>query len=52
MTKEQAVERAAKALMRKQGYTEENWRMTGGMSDRAAEYVAILEEFELIKIEK
>jgi hypothetical protein len=48
MTKDQAIEKCARAMLRRLGQREENW-MQGRQKDLAADIVAALEALELWK---
>jgi hypothetical protein len=48
MTKEQAIEACAKALLRSKGHREENWEITPWAKEFAEKLVPCLEELDLL----
>jgi hypothetical protein len=49
MTREEAVETCAKAMMRRRGYNEQQWREQSKLADLAQDIVVALEALELLK---
>jgi hypothetical protein len=51
VTKEQAVEKCARALVRRQGYNEEDWKNVPASIDFAKDVIACLEVLGLARLE-
>jgi hypothetical protein len=52
MTRDEAIEKCAKAMARNTGYSEDNWRNIGTIPQRAQELVACLIAFDLLPVDK
>jgi hypothetical protein len=51
MTKEQAVEKCARALTKRQGYQVNDWKNVPSAIDFANDVIACLEELGLLKLD-